>query len=149
VELVSPYVYGTRPEGGVRKYEYKALAPETREFGYEKAEQTALAWFQGGDAGVTDDALAPPPVRAKAASTRGASAESRFVGPGDPVEEPAGSEDRGRLCPIPGHASGSSDSTELTVRAWNSEAPQLNGLHARRRSPEQKTPTLGWGRSFE
>jgi integrase len=41
-----------RPEGGGQKYEYKALGAESREFGYEKAKEAAVAWFQGRDAGV-------------------------------------------------------------------------------------------------
>jgi integrase len=44
-----------RPEGRGKKYEYQALGPETREFDYEKAKEAALVWFQGRDAGVTDN----------------------------------------------------------------------------------------------
>jgi site-specific recombinase XerD len=41
-----------RPEAGSQKYEYKALGADSREFGYEKAKEAALAWFKGRDAGV-------------------------------------------------------------------------------------------------
>lgn len=41
-----------RPDGGGKKYEYRALGAVTREFDYENARQTAIEWFESRDAGV-------------------------------------------------------------------------------------------------
>src|SRR5665213_322767 len=41
-----------RPEGGAKKYEYRALGAVTREFDYESAKEAAFEWFRSRDAGV-------------------------------------------------------------------------------------------------
>jgi integrase len=41
-----------RPEGGAKKYEYRALGAVTREFDYESAKEAAAEWFRSRDAGV-------------------------------------------------------------------------------------------------
>jgi integrase len=46
-----------RPDGGSRKYEYKALGAASRDFDYEKAKAEALEWFKSRDAGVDTEAI--------------------------------------------------------------------------------------------
>jgi integrase len=41
-----------RPEGGTKKYEYRALGAVTREFDYESAKEAAAEWFRSRDSGV-------------------------------------------------------------------------------------------------
>jgi integrase len=41
-----------RPEGGAKKYEYRALGAVTREFDYESAKEAAAEWFRSRDAGL-------------------------------------------------------------------------------------------------
>jgi len=41
-----------RPEGGGKKYEYRALGALSREFDYESAKVAATEWFRSRDSGV-------------------------------------------------------------------------------------------------
>ena len=128
-----------RPEGGGKKYEYRALGAATRELDYEAAKQAALEWFQSRDAGLDGEVQSVAEVcreyltelRRKNGDASANDAEKRFERTvyDDPVGEtrldkirtPCLKDWRDRLClPMggrPGLSKGSANRTMTALKA--------------------------------